>query len=399
MMRRMAVVTSLLMFGGCVDFDGALAEYCRHNPGLGLPQCDAGVMSPDAGTDAGVDAGSADAGTDAGSGAGTDAGTDAGLVDAGPDAGVVDGGPDAGNTASPTVLIGPRAVPCPVDNGVVSAVYVLASGGTDTPGAGARGSPFKTIGYALAHANGVAEVRVCSGVYTERVVISNPVALKGGYDCTTGSRPALCFDPDAGPTYFAPGAPASTTLIVDPSTPAAGMHTVQVTATGSVVIDGFTVMGPDAGSSQANAMFIAGGQTIISNNRILGGKANTADWFATSGIHFETSAWDTSEVRNNVVNGGSGSATTGLGGPYAGSLGIFLTGGVHAANIHDNVIEGGSGACAGGCYSSSSGIFVDHPQSAASIEWNQISGGTGTTTSSNRVLKNSPWTIDEAPAA
>jgi hypothetical protein len=107
-LSRWLAALALLVTGACLDFDGAVEEYCTSQPdrcanlledaGL-LPdggRFDGGGTDSDAGTDAGVDGGATD--SDAGADGGPDAGIDSGTLDGGGDDGgtVVVTPPDAG---------------------------------------------------------------------------------------------------------------------------------------------------------------------------------------------------------------------------------------------------------------------------------------------------------------
>ncbi len=364
---------------------------------------DAGLdAGPDAGPDAGVDAGT-DAGPDAGLDAGPDAGPDAGAVDAG--APGLDGGPicvgDGGLETDGGVLqLGPSAAACGPDTTPSQIIFVDAADGNDGNN-GALGSPKLTISAAITAAatnnwtSPSAEIRVCAGSYDENVVLNVPISIKGGYDCVTGVRPALCFDPsyaDAGLAYFNAGAPAAITSITSPSSSSTTV-TIDGTTTAipqAVSFDGFTVTGPNSGA-QSNGIMVKGSVLAeISNNSISGGigvGTGSAGNIASIGVLVFSGG--TPEVHHNSINGGSASTSNGS---YAGSAGIYLLGGT-AAFIHDNRIEGGTSMAdatfngVAGAEAVTAGIFTlgCNPLTIAAgtpIEFNSIYGGQGTSSAS-----------------
>ena len=67
-------------------------------------------------------------------------------------------------------------------------LHVDGAGGQDTPACGPRSAPCRTVGYALGRAAPADTVRVAQGVYTENLVITQPVILEGGYEAAGWKR-------------------------------------------------------------------------------------------------------------------------------------------------------------------------------------------------------------------
>ncbi len=381
-MKRLALLGALGVASSCTFF--SIGNVCGYGDG----GC---AVAPDAGPrDAGSDAGGWPDGGDAGVGAG-DAGQDAG-----PDAGQ-DAGPtcpaDAGGGAAPLQL-GPSAATCTVDTAPSQIIYVDAANGSDANDGG-LGHAKQTITAAInaaaaaGYASPAAEIRVCSGTYSEAVVLNTPISLKGGYNCADGGRPALCFDPafaDAG--YFRPDAPAGTTSITAPFgvSPTLSLDGTSQLIPKVVSLDGFRIVGAfDGGSSQA-VRVLGAVEAEISNNSISGGTgvgSGYAGDIAAIGVLVKEDA-GSPEIHHNFISGGS--ATT-HGASYAGSAGIYLLDGAQAF-IHDNRIEGGNSvsdmSATNDEQAVSAAIFTldSNPLTVAAmtpIEFNSLYGGRGST--------------------
>ena len=108
-------------------------------------------------------------------------------------------------------------------------VFVSSSMGDDING-GTKEKPFKTIGAALTAANGK-PVYACAEAFTEAVVVSAPVDLYGGLDCSNGwayvgaaTKTTLTAAADAVPLVMQAGASGSrledfAVIAVDATTP------------------------------------------------------------------------------------------------------------------------------------------------------------------------------------
>lgn len=227
----------------------------------------------------------------------------------------------------------------------------------DDPGAtdsstGTLAEPFLSIKAAIDYANSLsltsAEVRVAAGNYdvnslqVTHVIMAEGISLYGGYSSDWSSRD-----------------PASTPAIIRDSGNISGIRSTSAVDAGSsittaTVIDGFTIIGGN--ESLTNAITVDGGSPTISNNIINGGSGTAS----TTGLRVINGG--SPIVSNNTINGGDGGAF---------STGIFT--GNSSAIITNNTIDAGNGT------GDTIGIFIRN--FGPTIANNIINGGNGGTQS------------------
>jgi hypothetical protein len=215
-------------------------------------------------------------------------------------------------------------------------------------------------------------VHVCAGTYAEpTLTLSIPVSLLGGYDCNSWSRTS---------TYGYPMFDAMNESIVTPASTALDSDTFRVTGAAidsSVVVDGFTFNGTTSSTTGRAAIHVDNQAIpVISNDHVVGGSASTTMGSGGSSNGILTSE-ASPEITANLIEGGSGHATTGYG-----SIGVGVVYG--SPHIHGNTIRGGSGH---GVSGGSVGILATATAvltkgAAAPIEMNSIDAGTGSAASS-----------------
>jgi hypothetical protein len=86
-----------------------------------------------------------------------------------------------GFTCDPTKS--PHDEPCVVDDAYGVFVAPPANGGDDALGDGTKGTPYATIGKALAGLRGKSRVYICGATYAEQLTISTAASLYGGLAC------------------------------------------------------------------------------------------------------------------------------------------------------------------------------------------------------------------------
>jgi hypothetical protein len=181
---------------------------------------------------------------------------------------------------------GPKDSPACVDDAV--GVFVDATGGADT-NPGTRAAPKKTVGAAVAAANGKPRVYVCQGTYGESVAIKTPVSLYGGLSCGafayTGAKPTI--QPSAGTDYA-----------------------LDVSASGVTVSD-LALLGPEMGAPNSIAVRVVGATGVTFIGARLEGRtgAKGADGTLTGFTGFPTQADLNGADATAGAPGGSRTAT------------------------------------------------------------------------------------------
>jgi len=231
-------------------------------------------------------------------------------------------------------------------------IYVDVTTGADGS-AGTRETPKKTIQAAIQYFidKGISgDVRVAEGVYLVQydagtfVQVREGVSLYGGYSAGFGTRDPAVYE----------------TKIVDQSTTGGTLtepnRAVDVPAgvTGATVIDGFTIQG--GGGDYAGAVFCSSSSPTVSDNKIIGGAAQTDSF----GIYSYDA--DPHIVNNREINGGSAVGWV--------AIAVYNYAGA-APVIENNYIFGGTGPRTAGVVSESG--------TAPVINANTIHGGEGTT--------------------
>jgi hypothetical protein len=242
-------------------------------------------------------------------------------------------------------------------------VYVAPSGRDDASGC-APATPKLTIGAALTAVGELPrEVHVCKGTYAESG-LSVAYVLRGGYDCITWTQTT-----DYGfPTFDG----VNDTVI-------SGLDSASVTltaASGARLVDGLIIHGAPSGHGPAAALYVLD-QTVITDNRIIGGATSSVKSNGSIGLRLDGAA----EVAHNEILGGSGKTSD-----YDsfGSVAVLVLAPLGAApHIHENRIHGGSGFNSGAAGDGSGGVVVWGAAAltgagVAAVENNQINAGTGT---------------------
>ena len=273
-------------------------------------------------------------------------------------------------------------------------LYVSKLSGSDANSGCTPGQAMATIGSALGFAatsSNVTDVHVCGGTYPElNLALTFPVALLGGYNCSSWKRAA---------NYGYPSFASNGATVIGPSTSPSQGGTIftigplsqtdgGVTDAGapSFVVDGFTIDGPTTTTTPSYAVVIQGpvvGLTL-SNNQILGGSYGGTTALNTGYTRALFINGDAAvDVTRNLVEYGTSPSPSG-----GGTIGMWVTAGASLVpHIHENTITGGlsnTSAPAG-----SVGLWIRGPNPAGpvghftaaagtAVENNVISGGIST---------------------
>jgi hypothetical protein len=260
------------------------------------------------------------------------------------------------------------------DPGDCSILYVSPQGEDGHSGCSPSAAK-RTIGSVSALGK---EVHVCKGSYQEGPVTVTGT-LKGAYDCMSWTRTA---------GYGYPLFDGTNETVISPGQ-AGAVVTVQGDAT-TILIDGFTIIGPTTGTNASSALGVTGNASgnpmpKIANNRILGGATTSQSGTGSIGITATLSL----EITQNYIDGGSG---TGSGTGKFGSVGIVAAGGTgppliarQGPHIHLNQIHGGSGTGTNDSGGSAGLVLQElgNFQGPAAVENNEIDGGSGSTTTAS----------------
>jgi len=228
-------------------------------------------------------------------------------------------------------------------------MYVSIGTGDDA-NPGTPDAPKATIKAGIDAALVPAWVMVAEGIYNveyqlpsgTHVVLVEGISLYGGYATDWSIR-----DPATHATIVTDGSASGGSFPVPNRTVEAG-----AAITAATVIDGFTLNG--GGGIYSSALFVSGAPTIR-NNTINGGSGSTL----SIGVF---NAASSPAIRNNSIDGGTGGS---------GSNGILNSGG--SAEISGNTVNGG------GSVNSSHGIKND--SSSPTISGNTIHGGSASNVS------------------
>jgi len=131
-------------------------------------------------------------------------------------------------------------------------LYVDRATGSDTTDCSNPASPCATIGYALGQAGDGDTILVATGTYTENLVLTKTVTLKGGYEPVGWSRCLCCTTTVDG---------NGSGRVVD----------VQTTLSKTTVIDGFTITNGDGGISTLLSSVAIQNSKIVDNHTTGGG--------------------------------------------------------------------------------------------------------------------------------
>lgn len=173
-------------------------------------------------------------------------------------------------------------------------IYVHASAGMDSPGAGSPEQPCRTIQYAIDSAASPTPVHVAAGTYDESVVLRPGFSLLGGYDAADwGAREVL----DREQPRFKTSVRAALNIAL----------TVGEGVDERSLIEGLTLQGGlDTMDHHSYGIYLYdGGSPVIRFNTVHGGQGDTHSY----GIGFYGSD---AQVVANTIHGGRGELTYGI---------------------------------------------------------------------------------------
>jgi hypothetical protein len=205
------------------------------------------------------------------------------------------------------------------------ALFVSPSGSADNSGSSCRSANYSTIQSAVDAASPGATIVVCAGSYTEDVVVSNPVSLRGRSAVLNGADTTDQMCEQLGPDGPGDGAPCLAALTIKSS---------------HVDVEGFTVQGAQGEGILATGSLESGSisditirhNQVVNNDRGGGPNASTTlypqcqavgEIPGDCGEAIHLMGVYNSQVRNNYISGNSG--------------GVLLTD--EFGPTHDNVIE------------------------------------------------------------
>jgi hypothetical protein len=259
---------------------------------------------------------------------------------------------------------------CPQDNGT----FVSTSKGIDS-NPGTKQMPFKTIAAGIAHAKmlgGAQPVYVAQGMYPEKVMLSEGIALNGGYECNgnacSWTRDLVMFE----------------TTIVNQDFEGVLAGSAITPAT---LIGGFTILGKDGMPTAAPGsagLTIANGSPTIRGNKIRGGAVQGSVVSAADrsiGIAMRGTGTGVALIENNDIMSGQASG-------ISAAMTIERLGGVDAlSKINANVLRGGQGR-------RSIGVWAVGSASGTLVSGNDITAGSSMNGASNAIEASSSLSID-----
>ncbi len=151
--------------------------------------------------------------------------------------------------AAAALLVAAPARPC-----AAQMRFLYVDGAYEGPEDGSPQRPFDTISEALAEAQAGDQVRVASGpavVYAERLRITRPVTLQGGYSAVTWERDQAARD------TMLDGQGDGPVVVIGPWA-----------EEGAAILEGFTIT--NGGAAQGAGILVEGVSPVIRNNRISG---------------------------------------------------------------------------------------------------------------------------------
>lgn len=229
---------------------------------------------------------------------------------------------------------------------------------------GSKEKPYKRIQAAIANADALRnyqfgvtmDIYVAQGSYTEEVILSPGISVRGGYEATNWTR----------------NISGNTTTINAPLTFAVrGSTTISTTYTNTTWLEGFTINGPTATTSNANiaAIMLATSSPTIAYNTIGGGTTTSTSAIVT-GIDTGTGS---ALILGNLIIG-----STGCGSGCSYIQGIYSNG---SARIINNMILGSPDGGGAGI----KGITTQGGGAQAQILNNTIIGNSGDGTNVNGI--------------
>ena len=258
-------------------------------------------------------------------------------------------------------------------------VHVDGAKGNDESDGCSPSAPMRTIQAAIDRVTSDAKtgsaIAVCAGSYDGPVTVDFPVSLRGGYDCSTWSRPD-----DYGYPEFAD---ASRTTITNPEGSGATLVVSSPVIDASVSIDGFRIEGGAGRGRPTEGVRIIHGGPRLSNCWVTGG-SGAGTMHGSVGVEIGEAGWP--EIALDRIDGGSGKAT----GNSYGSVGLLVTDKTAYPHVHDSQLDGGSGTAEMAGYGSTGAVLFlssPNPLSAAwgkAFEGNRINGGGGSSCAQRR---------------
>jgi hypothetical protein len=248
--------------------------------------------------------------------------------------------------------------------------------GSDSNDGCASSAPKATIAAAIERARplGAAsqEIRICFGSYIERgLTLDIPVSVTGGYDCATWNIPDAAAPTDAGDA----GPTATTIRNGDYEKSHATLRITSPAVTESVRVSGLTFIGAASGSLGSIAVLVDNGAApTITSCSILGGATDgrsNGEIAGSIGLYVNGAA---PQIVNDAIFGGTGTSD----GTVIASVGAAFENGA-LVDLRDSVVNGGSGQLGIGLSSKrrvTAGVYVSEA-AAIEIVGNRIHGGAG----------------------
>jgi hypothetical protein len=224
------------------------------------------------------------------------------------------------------------AGPPALDSGAGRVVYVSADAGSDLNDGLSPSSPKKSLVSAIAAAgaiDGGAEVHACAGTYLEsNLVLSVAVSLRGAYSCATWTRT---------PTFGYPKFDGKYVTLVENGNPASQPQTLVINESvpSTSIVDGLAVAGAATLAGTTTGLTVRDTAAPLVTDDVISGGAGHPTPTGSGSIGVSILGAASAEVRNSVINGGTGTGSLG-------SIGVQINS-TGTPNVHDNVISGGLG--------------------------------------------------------
>ncbi len=281
----------------------------------------------------------------------------------------------AGAAGAAVALGGPGATGGGAGAADACATIYVSPAGDDANEGCAPAAPKRSLAAALAGAAAAPggarrEVRACRGRYDEAgLTVEAPVALRGGYDCA-GFRRGAGFGLVG--NFLSKDETTIASADAGSAAPALTLRGAAVRPE-TVEVEGFRVVGPDAGEGPSVAVLVTEGAAPTLRDNLIEGGAGVDAAFGSAGLWVSGGA--APEVESNRIDGGRG-ACAGPGG--TGSAGVVLAREAGAAALRRNDVSGGEGRCDAGAGSVGVAVLTGAALTGGrAIEGNAIGGGAG----------------------